>query len=167
VVSATLLLYGAVQTFITVQHVFSIGHSSKEAKSVILAFIEIIDLFLLATVFYITALGLYALFIDDRIKVPSWLEIHNLDDLKGKLASVVIVILSVVFLGQAVKWDGGTDLLAFGTSVALVIASLTYFLSEKNKKIKLEKTELKTANREGSSLLLGRSMHSITENSRH
>jgi uncharacterized membrane protein YqhA len=147
VVSVTLLIYGAIQTFVTVRYALSIGHSSQEAKTVILAFIEIIDLFLLATVFYITALGLYALFIDDRIKVPGWLEIHNLDDLKGKLASVVIVILSVVFLGQAVKWDGGTDLLAFGTSVALVIASLTYFLSEKNKKPKLEKSELKMQNR--------------------
>lgn len=167
VVAFTLLLYGAVQTFVTVQHVLSIGHSSQEAKTVILSFIEIIDLFLLATVFYITALGLYALFIDDRINVPSWLEIHNLDDLKGKLASVVIVILSVVFLGQAVKWEGGTDLLAFGTSVALVITSLTYFLSEKNKKIKIEKAELKTGNREGSSLLLGRSVPSTANKSRH
>jgi uncharacterized membrane protein YqhA len=137
-ISLKLLLYGATQTFVTVSHALTLGHSSKEAKTVILAFIEIIDLFLLATVFYITALGLYALFIDDRLKVPAWLEIHTLDDLKGKLASVVVVILSVIFLGQAVKWEGGTDILPFGLSVALVSGVLTYFLSHQSKKAKIE-----------------------------
>jgi uncharacterized membrane protein YqhA len=138
VVSLTLLAYGAGQTVSMVITVLTMGHSSKEAKTVILSFIEIIDLFLLATVFYITALGLYSLFIDDHLAVPVWLEIHNLDDLKSKLASVVIVILSVVFLGQAVKWEGGTDILYFGVSIAMVSAALTYFLSHHSKKPKLE-----------------------------
>ena len=52
-------------------------------------------LFLLSTVFYITALGLYELFIDDRIKVPEWLGIHDIVDLKAKLISVTILVLSV------------------------------------------------------------------------
>jgi uncharacterized membrane protein YqhA len=169
VVAFTLLIYGAVQTFTTVKYVLSIGHSSKEAKSVILLFIEIIDLFLLATVFYITALGLYTLFIDDRIKVPSWLEIHTLDDLKGKLASVVIVILSVVFLGQAVKWESGIELLAFGGSVALVVASLTYFLSQEksHRKVKQEKNGLNTYTQEGSSSSIERSIHSVVDRSQY
>jgi uncharacterized membrane protein YqhA len=130
----TLLIYGAAQTFTTIGHAVTVGHvSSKEAKMMILSFIEIIDLFLLATVLYITGLGLYELFIDNRIKVPAWLEIRNIDDLKGKLASVVVVILGVVFLGQAVKWEAGKEILPFGISVALVIGTLTYFLGEKHK----------------------------------
>ncbi|NJR51010.1 MAG: YqhA family protein [Leptolyngbyaceae cyanobacterium CSU_1_3] len=138
VISITLLLYGAAQTFVTVELALKIGHSSSEAKTIILSFIEIIDLFLLATVFHITALGLYSLFIDERLKVPPWLEIHNLDDLKGKLVSVVIVILSVLFLGRAVKWEGGIDILPFGVSIALVSAALTYFLNIHHKKPKME-----------------------------
>ncbi|NJR60534.1 MAG: YqhA family protein [Cyanobacteria bacterium CRU_2_1] len=138
----TLLLYGAAQTITTINHVIVAGHvSSKEAKMMILSFIEIIDLFLLATVFYITALGLYELFIDSRIKVPIWLEIRNIDDLKSKLASVVIVILGVVFLGHAVKWEegSGSEILPFGLSVGLVVVALTYFLNAtKNRKSKLE-----------------------------
>ncbi|KAM3095153.1 YqhA family protein [Phormidesmis sp. 146-35] len=137
-ISITLLLYGAVQTFVTIGLALKIGHSSSEAKTIILSFIEIIDLFLLATVFHITALGLYLLFIDERLKVPPWLEIHNLDDLKGKLVSVVVVILSVLFLGRAVKWEGGTDILAFGVSIALVSTALTYFLGLHHKKPKAE-----------------------------
>jgi uncharacterized membrane protein YqhA len=136
--SLTLLIYGAIQTFVTVRFAATAGHSSEEAKTLILSFIEIIDLFLLATVFHITALGLYSLFIDDRLQVPAWLEIHNLDDLKGKLVSVVVVILSVLFLGRAVKWEGGSDILSFGVSIALVIAALTYFLNLHHKKPKVE-----------------------------
>ncbi len=130
----TLLIYGARETFATIGHAITANEvSSKEAKFLILSFIEIIDLFLLATVLYITGVGLYELFIDNRIKVPTWLAINNIEDLKNKLASVVVVILGVVFLGQAVKWETGTEILPFGISVALVIAALTYFLSEKQK----------------------------------
>ncbi|MEC4812162.1 MAG: YqhA family protein [Scytonema sp. PMC 1069.18] len=129
-----LIVYGAVQTITTIGHALTVGHvSGKEAKMMILSFIEIIDLFLLATVLYITGLGLYELFIDSRIKVPAWLEIRNIDDLKAKLASVVVVILGVVFLGKAVKWESGTEILPFGLSVAFIIAALTYFLGEKHK----------------------------------
>ncbi|WP_051469948.1 YqhA family protein [Fischerella sp. PCC 9605] len=136
----TLLIYGAAQTINTIGHAVSVGHvSSKEAKMMVLSFIEIIDLFLLATVLYITGLGLYELFIDSRIKVPAWLEIRNIDELKSKLASVVVVILGVVFLGQAVRWESGREILPFGLSVALVSGTLTYFLGEKNKGEKMKK----------------------------
>lgn len=139
IASVTVLIYGSIQTVSTIGNVLVSGAvSSKGSKTLVLSFIEIIDLFLLATVFYITALGLYELFIDDRIKVPVWLEIHTIDDLKGKLTSVVVVVLSVLFLSQAISWDGTTNILPFGTSIALVIASLTYFLSQKTKKTKAE-----------------------------
>ena len=83
--SVTLLIYGALETVITIGHTATVPVSSENSKQLILSCIEVVDLFLLATVFYITALGLYELFIDDRIKVPIWLEIHTIDDLKTKL----------------------------------------------------------------------------------
>lgn len=140
----TLLIYGARETFATIGHAITTSKvSSKETKFLILSFIEIIDLFLLATVLYITGVGLYELFIDNRIKVPTWLAIANIEDLKNKLASVVVVILGVVFLGQAVKWESGNEILPFGLSIALVISALTYFLSEKHKS---EKTKIDNRN---------------------
>lgn len=57
-----------------------------------------------------------------------------MDDLKNKLAGVVVVVMAVLFLGQVVAWDGERDLLRFGAAIALVIASLTYFLGLKTKK---------------------------------
>ena len=82
------------QTFNSVGVILNQGEiSSKNSKKLVVAMIEVIDLFLLGTVFYITALGLYELFISDNIDVPEWLEIHTIDDLKGKLISVVVVVL--------------------------------------------------------------------------
>jgi uncharacterized membrane protein YqhA len=132
-----LLIAGALQIGLTVFYaVTEPAITSKGLKALSLSFIEIIDVFLLATVFYIVALGLYELFIDAKIVVPSWLSIQDLDDLKSKLASVVIVVLGVLFLGQALEWQGN-DILSYGVSVALVIAALTYFL-QKSKKSKSE-----------------------------
>jgi uncharacterized membrane protein YqhA len=132
-----LLIAAALQIGLTIFYAITEPNvTSKGLKALALSFIEIIDVFLLATVFYIVALGLYELFIDAKIVVPSWLSIQDLDDLKSKLASVVVVVLGVLFLGQALEWQGN-DILSYGVSVALVIASLTYFL-QKSKKSKSE-----------------------------
>ncbi len=132
IAAVTTLVYGAVTTVkIAVDAFTAAAFTGKAAKGLALGFIEMIDLFLLGTVFYIVALGLYELFIDDTLEMPAWLQIHHLDDLKAKLVSVVIVILGVLFLGQVVTWDGERDLLPFGAGIALVIAALTYMLSQR------------------------------------
>ena len=86
------------------------------------------DYALLATVLYVLALGLYSLFVDDRVPMPGWLRIHDLGQLKELLAGVVVVAIAVIFLGQALTWDGTTDLLAPGLASAAVIAALALFL---------------------------------------
>ncbi len=134
--SVTLLIYSGLETAITISHTTTVPISSENSKQLILSWIEVVDLFLLATVFYITALGLYELFIDDRIKVPYWLEIHTIDDLKTKLTSAIVVVLSVLFLSEVVRWNGGTNILPLGSGIALVMAALTYFLSSQVKKPK-------------------------------
>jgi uncharacterized membrane protein YqhA len=132
--SATaLLIYGALEAAQVITHAFAGPVSSKGAKQFLLDAIELVDLFLLGTVLYVIAVGLYELFIDDTLPLPDWLTIHNLDDLKDKLIGVVIVVLGVLFLGQMITWDGQRDLLGPGAAVALVIAALSYFLSLKKK----------------------------------
>lgn len=133
--SVALLVYSAIETFDVIMSAFSTPISSKGAKALALSFIELTDLFLLSAVLYITAAGLYELFIDDNLPLlPAWLVIRDLDDLKNKLIGVVIVVLAVLFLGQIVSWDGTRDLLGYGIAVAVVIAALTYFLAQKPKK---------------------------------
>lgn len=131
--ATTLIVYGLLETIQLITQTIQSGEvTRKAAKGLALEFIEIVDLFLLGTVFYIIAVGLYELFIDTDVKLPEWLTINNLDDLKNKLIAVVIVVLGVLFLGQVVSWDGKTDLLGYGVSIALVIAALTYFLAQKS-----------------------------------
>ena len=135
--ATALILFGAVETVVVIQQVIAKGDfSSKTAKSLLLSFIEITDIFLLATVLYIIALGLYELFIDQQVPVPNWLEIRTLDDLKDKLIGVIIVVIGVGFLGQFTTWNGETNLLISGGGAALVIAALTFFLGQKSKKDK-------------------------------
>ena len=130
VAAMALFAYGVVETFVVViDTVAKAEVSSKGAKALALAFIEIVDLFLLGTVFLMIALGLYELFVDENLTLPSWLSFNSFDDLKNKLVGVVVVVLAVLFLGAVVGWDGSRDLLGFGVGVALVIAALTYFLS--------------------------------------
>lgn len=121
------MLFGAYRIGMIILELFRHTVNDKSAKLLSVDFIEVIDLFLIGTVFYIIALGLFELFIDDRLELPSWLVVHNLDDLKSKLINGVVVVMTVNFLGVLVSWDGKTDLLAYGASIALVIAALTFF----------------------------------------
>jgi uncharacterized membrane protein YqhA len=133
--AAALLIYGALLTGQMLFALFTTGSiDTTQSKALLVRSIELADLFLLATVLYVMAVGLYELFIDDTVGLPAWLEIHNLDDLKDKLIGVVIVVLGVVFLGQVITWDGERDLLSFGAAVGLVIAALAYFVSQKTTK---------------------------------
>lgn len=132
--AVTLIAYGGIFAFRTIIETLASGYvSSKGMKSLVLSFIEVVDTFLLGTVLYIISLALYELFVDDSVQVPEWLSIHSLDDLKYKLVGVVVVVIGVLFLGQAMTWDGQRDLLGYGVAASLVIAALTYFLSQKEK----------------------------------
>lgn len=131
--ATTLLIYGAIEAMQLVATLIAEGEvTRKGAKAMAIEFIEIVDLFLLGTVFYIVALGLYELFIEPDIGLPAWLRIKTLDDLKNKLVKVVIVVLGVLFLGHVVSWDGQKDLLPIGAAIALVVAALTWFLQAKS-----------------------------------
>jgi uncharacterized membrane protein YqhA len=136
VASLTLLVFGSAAVYRLFVDAFNKLPDSKTAKLLGISLIEVVDIYLLGTAFYIIALGLYELFIDDQLELPAWLHIHTFDDLKGKLIGVIAVVMSVLFLGQLVSWDGQKDLLGLGAAIALVIAALTFYLSYKSKEAK-------------------------------
>src|SRR5262245_34909064 len=99
-----------------------------EAKHLAVDFMQLIDVFLLWTALYIIALGLYELFVDPELPMPSWLRIHDFDHLEEKLISVIIVLLAVTFLGSAVSFQSGDDILEFGAAIGIVIVALSFAL---------------------------------------
>jgi uncharacterized membrane protein YqhA len=115
-------------TVMTILHAMGYHHDGMTQNEMIGKLIKQADYALLATVLYVLALGLYSLFVDDRVPMPIWLRIHDLGHLKELLAGVVVVAIAVIFLGQALTWDGQSDLLAPGLASAAVIAALALFL---------------------------------------
>jgi uncharacterized membrane protein YqhA len=98
--AAALFIYGLVDTAVVISRTIVTGEvSTVGAKQLMLYFIEIFVLFLLGTVMLIMALSLYELF-DSDLKLPARLEIRTFEDLKSNLVRVVIVVMTVMFLGQ-------------------------------------------------------------------
>jgi uncharacterized membrane protein YqhA len=97
--------------------------------------VEIVDGYLLATVLLIFGLGLYELFISKieqaemDEKASQVLFISSLDDLKGRLAKVVLMILIVRYFEHALgmKFETAMDLLLFAAGIALL--GLALYLS--------------------------------------
>jgi uncharacterized membrane protein YqhA len=103
--------------------------SAKASKTMSLAVIEIIDLFLVGTVAYIAGIGIYKLFISNaEIELPMRLKINTLKDLEDKIIGVIVAALAVAFLGQAANAYQPETLLSYGAGVALVIAALAFFV---------------------------------------
>ena len=104
---------------------------------VIFEVVEFVHLFLVGTVLYITAIGLYQLFIN-QIKFPNWLKIDSTEELETNLIGVTAVVLAVNFMG-AVFVGGKENLLEFGAGIALPIAALGIFLGLRAWSTKLNK----------------------------
>jgi len=99
--------------------------------------IEMLDGYLLATIMLIFAFGLYELFIS-RIDVAEGNElasrillIRNLDDLKDRLAKVVLLILVVKFFEHALKLDFQSSIGLLYLSIGIVLVSASIYLTHK------------------------------------
>jgi len=129
IAALALMIYGVGQTGHYVNQLF-FAHERLTRDEALLHAIELVDLFLLATVVQVVSLGLYQLYFKQDLALPKWLKIETLDDLKSKLVGVAITVLAVYFLGRAVTWTSGPDIVYLGGGVAIVITALTYFLSK-------------------------------------
>lgn len=132
VAALTLIVFEAIVIGkIVVEVVRETGISPKAGKTLAVGLIEAIDVFLIAIVAYIISLGLYVLFVDAALPLPSWLKINDLEDLKNNLVSVLIAVFAVLFLREAVARSSELDLLSLGAALALMITALTFYLAMK------------------------------------
>jgi uncharacterized membrane protein YqhA len=97
-----------------------------DLKHLEVVLIEVTDVFLLAAVLNLLAVGFAQLFFDytDSARIPAWLRVTNLDQLKNKLVGVLAVLLGVTFTAKVVEWTGGTDVFYLGLAIAAVMLAL-------------------------------------------
>ena len=97
-----------------------------------------IDGFLLATILLIFALGLYELFISDIDEAKKSgqsakvLVINSLDDLKSKLAKVILMILVVTFFEVSLSMSFTTALDLVYFSLGILMVSLALYFGSKS-----------------------------------
>ena len=98
----------------------------------ITAIVKAVDGYLIAAILLIFALGLYELFVskldpaERSGTLPRLLLIRSLDELKERIASLVLLVLVIEFFQRALRLEYATplDLLYFATGVLLVSGAL-------------------------------------------
>lgn len=146
IVSAIILiLIGSYDVIIVIQKALHSFESAEAYESLhrtaIIYIISSIDFYLIATVLFIFGIGLYELFIS-KIEYAEQdtcsskiLVIHTLDQLKEKLAKVIIMVLIVTFFKHAVnyKYENILSLLYLSIGIGLISGSI-YLMSKGQKK---------------------------------
>ncbi len=101
--------------------------AKTETNSVIIVgIVEIVHLFLVGTVLFLTSLGLYQLFIQ-IIPLPPWLKINSIEELELNLVGLTVVVLAVNFLSVIFE-EQEINLAVYGVGYALPIVALAYFM---------------------------------------
>ncbi len=88
---------GAEKTIKVVQ--IAVLHHESNSPTLYVLF-EALDSFLVAVALLVISVSLYELFISG-LKVPDWMLVRNLDELKAKFGSVLIPIMAVKFVQKA------------------------------------------------------------------
>jgi len=110
----------------------NLANFDKVANELLAAIIKAADVYLLAAILLIFGLGLYELFIDridpaeQSTVAPRLLLIRSLDDLKERLAKVVLLILVIEFLQYALRvpLTSALDLLYLAIGILFIGAAI-------------------------------------------
>ena len=127
----------ALMTFQVVTH--AIPHPEHFHEDVVAGIIGAVDLYLIAVVMFIFAFGLYELFISNIDEAEGkngsqLLAISNLDQLKDKIAKVIVMVLVVNFFQRVLHTEFNTpmEMMYFAISITALAVGL-YFLGKVGK----------------------------------
>jgi uncharacterized membrane protein YqhA len=138
-VPVIILVLAAAAAFVYATVVFAVSipgiieHPLPPGPKLALFVLEI-DVFLIGATLIIAAFGFYELFISKidpargQLRLPGWLKIRDLNDLKARVASMLILVAAVTFVKVILEGRFGVNTLYLGAAVALVVAALTAFL---------------------------------------
>ena len=118
-------------------NLFAHPHPEGFHENIVSAIIGAVDLYLIAVVMFIFAFGLYELFIshiDEAEGHNQILAISSLDQLKDKIAKVIVMVLVVNFFQKVLHTQFTTplEMLYFALSITALAVGL-YFLSKVGK----------------------------------
>ena len=123
----------AVYTFNTI---ITHAHPEDFHEDIVSSIIGAVDLYLIAVVMFIFSFGLYELFISDIEAAEGkngskLLAIHSLDELKDKIAKVIVMVLVVNFFQRVLhtKFNTAEEMMYFAFSITALAAGL-YLLSK-------------------------------------
>ena len=125
-------------------NVYSNGlHPENFHEEIVSKIIGAVDLYLIAVVMLIFAFGIYELFIskidaacvEENENCSTILAIHSLDQLKDKIAKVIIMVLIVNYFQRVLhtKYETPLELLYFALAITALAVGL-YFLGKVGKK---------------------------------
>ena len=110
----------------TVEAVGLVFSTLGKDPGIIIALVEVVDAFLVATALLIFALGLYEISIGP-LNLPGWMVVHNLYDLKARLGSLLVLVMAVKFLEKLAAWKDGQGTLFFAIAIGIISAVLIAF----------------------------------------
>jgi len=126
-----------VESFKVVMHM--IPHPEHFHEDVVAGIIGAVDLYLIAVVMFIFSFGLYELFISDIAAAEGkngskLLAIHSLDQLKDKIAKVIVMVLVVNFFQRVLhtKFTTAEEMMYFAFSITALAGGL-YLLGKVGK----------------------------------
>lgn len=142
--STILFIVASIDIFEVLTYTFEVYtkglHPADFHEAIVSKIIGAVDLYLIAVVMLIFAFGLYELFIS-KIDVAessnngaNILNISSLDQLKDKIAKVIVMVLVVSFFQKVLhtSYDGALEMLYFALSIGLLAVGL-FFLGKVGK----------------------------------
>ena len=118
------------------------SHPEHFHEDIVAGIIGAVDLYLIAVVMLIFSFGIYELFIskidaacvEENENCSTILAIHSLDQLKDKIAKVIVMVLIVSFFQKVLhtSYDGALQMLYFALSIGILSAGL-FFLGKVGK----------------------------------
>jgi len=106
--------------------------SYGQDNHIAIVLVQVIDSVLIASVLLVSAVSVYEIFIE-RLNLPSGMVAHNLYELKGKLSSIVVLVMALKFLEHLVEWKEASETLLYAVAIATVsgvLIALSYLGSK-------------------------------------
>jgi uncharacterized membrane protein YqhA len=126
VASFAMFVLGTYETFRAIYDAI-VQHEGDVILELRLHFVEVIDLFLLATILYVMAAGFIQLALG-RPAPDAWLRVRSVHDLEVLLLGVIVTLLAVTALTSVLSGAGGSEVLALGGGIGLVIVAIGVFI---------------------------------------